>query len=179
MTTDPKPKSSLLQSPVILIGLVLVCIAGGVFLYFQKGDEDPYAQSKLIEFKTGLTSNAQPTTEFKDLVLKSVEGKDVTLQSHFEKNNLIFVVLRGYAGSICPYCSAQTQRLVTNYDEIKKAGADVLIAYPIESDDDTKFAKQLVKQATYGIKIENLPLTFAVDVNLKVVDQLGIRADLS
>lgn len=177
--TSPGRSSSWLQSPVTLIGLVLICVAVGLTLYFQKQAANPYEQLSQIKFKTGLTSNSQPTADLTSLKLTTADGNSIDLNQFVGKSKLVFVVLRGYNGSICPFCSAQTQRLVNRYEDIKRLGAEVIVAYPIKSQDDIEQASVLVQKSTYGKTINSLPFTFAVDVNLQVVDQLGIRADLS
>ena len=174
-------------SPVVLvlIVLVLLCIGAGAYLYLLKKEDEQTTQYDYkpaqIKFKDELVSNAQPIQEFTKLMLTKASGEEILLKDFIGKSNLVFVVLRGYSNAICPYCSAQTQRIINRYDEIKQLESNVIIAYPLNGNGDRDKLDLFLNAANDEAKFKNdeLPLTLGVDVELKVVDKLGIRADLS
>lgn len=178
-------------SPVIylLSALVLLCICAGVYLYLIKSDDkeaneynDKYDYgSGEIKFKDELLSNAEPVQDFTKLMLTNAAGEEILLKDFIGKSNFVFVVLRGYSNAICPYCSAQTQRIINRYDEIKQLDSNVVIAYPLNGSGNRDKLDLFLDAANDEAKFKNdeLPLTFGVDFELKVVDKLGIRADLS
>lgn len=182
-----KQDNSSTFSPVILvlIVLVLLCIGAGAYLYLIKADDIQTTQYEYkpgqIKFKDKLVSNAEPVQDFTKLMLTKASGEEILLKDFIGKSNLVFVVLRGYSNAICPYCSAQTQRIINRYDEIKQLESNVVIAYPLNGIGDRDKLDLFIDAANDEAKFNNdeLPLTLGVDVELKVVDKLGIRADLS
>lgn len=174
-------------SPVILvlIVLVLLCIGAGAYLYLIKAEDVQTTQYDYkpgqIKFKDELVANADPVLDFTKLMLTQASGEEILLKDFIGKSNLVFVVLRGYSNAICPYCSAQTQRIINRYDEIKQLESNVVIAYPLNGTGDRDKLDLFIDAANDEAKFNNdeLPLTLGVDVELKVVDKLGIRADLS
>src|SRR5690606_22550390 len=51
---------------------------------------------------------------------------------------LILVFNRGFAGYVCPYCTTYTAQLATRYDEIRAAGAELLLVYPTREVDEAR-----------------------------------------
>lgn len=181
-----KPDSGTSFSPMVylLVGLVLLCMIAAAYLVLTKAETDKtsydYATGE-IKFDDDLVSNASPEQDFSSLMLTDSAGKEIYLKDFVGKSNLVFVVLRGYSNAVCPYCSAQTQRIINRYDEIKEQDANVVIAYPLNGRGDRDKLDLFIAAANRGTGLTNdeLPLTLGVDFELKVVDELGIRADLS
>ncbi len=135
-----------------------------------------------IHFLDQVATQDAPVTDFATVPMTTADGKTITLKELAGDKNLIAVFTRGYAGSICPYCSAQTSRLIANYPEFQKRNTEVVVIYPLEKPDDTKRLPEfMAKVNELNAKPANqaAPLPILVDIGLKVVDVLGIRRDLS
>ncbi|MDB4639995.1 peroxiredoxin family protein [Pirellulaceae bacterium] len=183
---NQKPDSGTSFSPMVylLVGLVLLCMIAAAYLVLTKAETDKTRHGSAtgeIKFDDDLVSNASPEQDFSSLMLTDSAGKEIYLKDFVGKSNLVFVVLRGYSYAVCPYCSAQTQRVINRYDEIKEQDANVVIAYPLNGRGDRDKLDLFIAAANRGTGLTNdeLPLTLGVDFELKVVDALGIRADLS
>lgn len=144
---------------------------------------DPYDTSAgEIQFKDTLASQVAPATDFASVPLSLQAGGTSTLSEMAAGRNLVVVFARGYSGAICPYCSTQTASLISNYAELQKRNAEVVVIYPLEAEKDT------FRRAEFMAKVNELnavtkdrepPFPFVLDVGLKAVDVLGIRKDLS
>jgi peroxiredoxin len=63
-------------------------------------------------------------------VLKDVDGKEVRLSDQLKTGPVVVVVLRGWPGYQCPFCTAQFADLLGHADDFKAAQASVLLVYP-------------------------------------------------
>lgn len=144
-------------------------------------DYGGYGTAEINFLDTAVTQET-PATDFATVPLTTADGKTITLKELAGGKNLIAVFTRGYAGSICPYCSAQTSRLIANYAEFQKRDAEVVVIYPLEKPEDTnrldEFMAKVNENNTKPAK-EPTPFPMLVDIGLKAVEVLGIRKDLS
>jgi hypothetical protein len=76
-------------------------------------------------FKDTVQSNTQVRDDALSLTFLDNQGKTVSLGSYRGKKNLVLVFMRGFPTFVCPNCTAQTSRLITNYDEFVKRDAEV------------------------------------------------------
>src|SRR5947208_16896501 len=81
-------------------------------------------------FKDDARTNAQVTADQLDLSFVDRDGHTVRLADFRGKSPVVLVVMRGFPGSVCPNCSAQTSRLIRNHAEFVKRGAEVLMVFP-------------------------------------------------
>jgi peroxiredoxin len=135
-----------------------------------------------INFLDTVATQETPATDFATVSMTTTDGKPTTLKELAAGKNLIVVFTRGYAGSICPYCSAQTARLIANYPEFQKRDAGVVVVYPLEKPEDTGRLNEFmakVNENNTKPAMESTPFPMLVDIGLKAVDVLGIRKDLS
>lgn len=135
-----------------------------------------------IHFKDAVVGQAKPNARLAELELQTVDGSRQTLGGLLNKGNLVVVVTRGYTNPICPYCSTQTSRLITNYDEIKNRAAEVAVIYPIQQSADKSHVPEFLNRINaMNVRAANTPppFPFLIDDGLKLVDSLGIRKDLS
>jgi len=65
-----------------------------------------------------------------DFELTNLEGKPVRLSEVTTKESVVLIVLRGYPGYQCPFCSRQVQDFIRNAQSFADAGARVMIVYP-------------------------------------------------
>lgn len=128
-----------------------------------------------LVFKDKVNSNAQPKPDALQLEFVDRDGRKIDVRDYKGKKYLVVVIMRGFPGYVCPYCTAQTARLIQNYDQFTQRGAEVLVVFPGEKARAQDFA-----QASQTLA-ENKPLPFPVllDEGLKVVEQLGIKGDLA
>jgi peroxiredoxin len=73
------------------------------------------------------------------------------------------------------YCSGQTSRLIANYKEFTKRGAEVLLVIPGPKDKVDKFLAGARKEADD----KAVPFPVLLDVDFQAVNRLGIRAELA
>lgn len=65
-----------------------------------------------------------------DFSLSTVEGKNVRLSEVTRMGPVVLVVLRGYPGYQCPYCTRQVQDFIRKSQDFSDAGVRVLMVYP-------------------------------------------------
>ena len=180
----------------MVIVLTVLTLAGGCSSWLPtpaepKGDPAPAPASGGydygygtgdINFLDAVATQDAPATDFATVPMTTADGKTVTLKELAAGKNLIVVFTRGYAGSICPYCSAQTSRLIANYPEFQKRNTEVVVIYPLEKPEDTtrlgEFLAKVNENNTQPAT-QATPFPLLVDIGLKAVDVLGIRRDLS
>ena len=123
------------------------------------------------------TSSPAPATpsvgdKAADHVLKDVDGKDVRLSDQLKSGPVVVVVLRGWPGYQCPFCTAQFADLLGHADEFKAARASVLLVYPGP-------ARGLREHAAEFRKSRELPANFRllVDPDYAFSTAHGLRWD--
>jgi peroxiredoxin len=65
-----------------------------------------------------------------DFTLATIEGKTVGLSELTSKGPVVLIVLRGYPGYQCPFCSRQAQDFIQNSRAFAEADAQVVMVYP-------------------------------------------------
>ncbi|MDA0832306.1 MAG: redoxin domain-containing protein [Planctomycetota bacterium] len=135
----------------------------------------------MVVFNDQVVSNVDFDSNLSDLEFLTRDGSSQALRDFLKEKPVILVITRGYAGSICPFCSSQTSRLINNYQKFVDRGAEVVVVYPLEKPDDTPRLDEFLKsiEIRTNTPAQNPPFPLLLDVELKVVDQLGIRASLS
>lgn len=143
----------------------------------QYGDVD----ESLIQFKDDVAANDSLDNDLTTLTFTNKDGQQVALKDFLGKQHVILVITRGYGGSICPYCATQTSRLIANYSKLQAQNAEVLVVYPLEKPADTPRLDDFVARAVQSLPAagKKVPFPLLLDVELKAVDALGIRKDLS
>ena len=84
-----------------------------------------------------------------------------------------------YEGNICLYCATQTSRLIANYQAIGQRGAEVVVVFPIKQAGDRESLRAFEHVVQHDGGVGPAPFPLVLDVELRAVDQLGIRADLA
>lgn len=166
-----------------LCGVALVAVAGC--------DDGGYPPPAAISFHDNAPANIESPADLADLPLVDAAGMPIDLKQYRGKKNLVLVITRGYTGSqnqvdgksvggICIYCSTQTARLMANYQSFARQDAEVLVVFPVMRSQDAEklqlFAASAMREAATD---KQPPFPLALDPELKAVDRLGIRADLS
>lgn len=155
-----------LRPPAVLLTAILLLAGCGP----SEGDAEVFVDT--------VATNVEPATDLSTLVFTSRDGKTVRLSEYLGKKPLVLVITRGFGGALCPYCTTQTSRLISNYSRFQKLGAEVLLVYPLESASDLPHAEQFVAGANAAAGT-TVPFPVLLDVELKAVDQLDLRRSLS
>lgn len=127
-------------------------------------------------------SESQPITieDFSDLRFTDSQGAEVKLADVMTRDYLVLVITRGWYGGVCFYCASQTSRWARRFDELDPYGAQLVVIFPTESEEEASKLGELNKRIRGGkIPNEDIPYPILLDINLASVDQLGIRSDLA
>lgn len=110
-----------------------------------------------------------------DFSLPNLNGESVKLSEQLRRGPVVWVMLRGFPGYQCPICSRQVGQLVSVADELKAAGASVVMVYP----GPTALETSLEKRASEFVGQTQLPdhFHFLVDQDYHVTDLYGLRWD--
>ena len=170
----PSPSKQTIQ---LVIALALLCVAVGAIVWqLQLGAApDPYKVSGPITFRDDAQTNASVTDEQLDLTFVDEQGQSVRVADLRGKKHVVLVMTRGYYQARCPYCTAQTSRLISNYAKFVERGAEVLVVYPGPQDHLQDFLSAVQADASAS----KFPFAMLFDNDLKAVDQLGIRWQLA
>jgi peroxiredoxin len=105
--------------------------------------------------------------------LATPDGHNATLAEFTKKGSVVLVVLRGYPGYQCPYCTRQVHDFIENADKFAAAGAQVVFIYPGPSADLDQHAREfLVKQNPLPANMHML-----VDPDYKFTNLYALRWD--
>ena len=104
--------------------------------------------------------------------LKSLEGKRVRLAPMLKKGPVVLVVLRGWPGYQCPFCTRQVGELISKSPEFAKSKAQVVMVYPGP-------AEGLQGHAAEFISGKDVPkgYHFTFDPDYAFTNQYGLRWD--
>ena len=130
---------------------------------------------------TPVAAQTAPANEARNLIgqslpvmrLLSATGQVINLDDYTGKP-VVLVMLRGFAGLVCPYCIEQTAQLIEHLDEFNERDAQIIIVYPGESATVHTFL-----QSARMADAESFPFPVALDVNLSLVQALNIEGQLS
>ncbi len=190
--SEPKPRSAAAkvgQAAKVFVVLAAIVVAG--FSIWQQVKPEPGYKfdSKALAFIDHAQSNAQlDGCDVGSLEFVNVDGKPVDLRLFRGQRNVVLVVTRGktsgagpgaYYRNICLYCATQTSRLIANYRAFRDLDAEVVVVFPIRQDADRPSVNQFHEALRRDGTTAEPPFPLVLDVELKAVDQLGIRADLS
>jgi len=178
--------------------LALVAIAGAAWnIWRQLNPPDPYRfdASKPFAFADVAGSNAPlDAVDVGGLGFVDPAGRPLELGQYRGRKNVVLVITRGntsgrtpgpYIGRICLYCASQASRFIANYSLIQAHDAEVVVVFPVqaagERDEVEKFDAAVKADARKHdrLSVEQVPFPLAVDLGLRAVDTLGLRADLA
>ncbi len=110
-----------------------------------------------------------PATQF-----TTGEGESIDLTA-LRGKKIVLVVLRGYAGMVCVYCTTQTQALANAAAKFAEHNAEVLVVYPGPEDGLPAFL-EAYRSLSKGVPP---PYKQLADPDFKLVAPLGLRGDLA
>lgn len=186
------PRSAAVLYGVVGLSLCLVTVSCSqeepetVSTTYDYGDGgysayDSYYGAGDITFIDDLQSNTEVSDDLHQLRLVDVNGNETAPADYARGKNIVLVITRGNTNPICPYCSTQTSRLIANYEDFQSRNTEVIVVYPVEHNDDAERLNAFLEASKNRLDDPNQPVPFPVllDVELKAVDHLGIRKDLS
>ena len=173
-------------APHAVVILLASGISIGVLSYNSKpqyGYSSDYydIDPKTIQFLDDVESQTIPEEDLTDLVLFNVDGRQVQLKEYVGRKNLVLVMTRGFSSSICLYCSTLTSRLITNYPEFTKRNTEIVVVFPVSNDAERGRLNEFISATRKNMDRppEVIPFPVLLDVELRAVDRLGLRHDLS
>ena len=107
-----------------------------------------------------------------DFALSTMQGRQIRLSEVTAQSPVVLVVLRGYPGYQCPYCTRQVQDFVANAERFGQAGVNVVFIYPGPPDD-------LAGKAAESAAGKPLPerFTMLLDPGYEFTSLYGLRWD--
>ena len=104
-----------------------------------------------------------------DFTLKTMDAKSVTLSAEYAKQPVILIVLRGWPGYQCPFCTKQVHAFVQHAKDF--AGkARILMVYPGPSEDLQTHAGEFLKDKAWSEDF-----TFVTDPDYTFTKSFGLR----
>lgn len=134
-----------------------------------------YPEFVEAKFHDQVESNRVDDGTVTDLRFVDTDGKPVTLEDYKGHKNVLLVFTRGFSGMLCPYCTAQTSRLIANYDAIAQHDTEVLLVYPGSHEQLPAFQTASTELA----EKDEFPFPVLLDEDLTAVNRLGIAAQLA
>jgi len=159
------PSQQLLVSLALTLATVLGC---------SRGPDDGIRFSEV--------SQSQPITieDFSELRFTTSDGEEVALADIMSRDYLVLVITRGWYGGVCVYCASQTSRWARRFDELDPYDAQLAVVFPTETAEESSKVDELTQRIKGGaIPNDEIPYPILLDINLKGVDQLGIRSELA
>ncbi len=149
--------------------------------YGDYGGYGSYYGAGKITFVDDVATNVAVGDEISSLTFTDINGNETALSDYIGKKSVVLVITRGNTNPICPFCTTQTSRLISNYSKFVTRNAEVMVVYPIEhrGDKDRLEAFLDASRKLLDDPSQAVPFPILLDVELKAVDQLGIRKDLS
>jgi peroxiredoxin Q/BCP len=80
-----------------------------------------------------------------DFTLNTLNGHAVRLNDLTAKSDVVLVVLRGWPGYQCPFCTAQAHDFIEHAEEFKAAGVQVVMVYPGPADNLSSHATEFLQ----------------------------------
>lgn len=133
------------NTPLIISGIAIVGWALYLFWYSNFGSRDK---------STLAIGKKMPV-----VALQDTEGAPVSTDTFAGKATIYLF----YRGNWCPFCMAQIREIATQYQEIEKRGARLILISPQNEKHTRKLAEKF-----------RIPAVFLIDKELKAARQLGI-----
>jgi len=146
----------------------------------SRNSQDPLGGISLeryygVAFLDSVGSNHDENGLLGSMDFVDTEGKQRSIADYIGKKNLLIVFTRGFSGRICPYCTTQTSRLISNYGQFVERDTEVLLVFPGSTDQLPQFKKAGLLVAGE----ESVPFPILLDRDLQAVEQLQIQAQLA
>jgi peroxiredoxin len=107
-----------------------------------------------------------------DFTLATLDHKTVRLNELTRRGNVVLLVLRGWPGYQCPFCTKQVHDFVTSAAGFGDAKAQVLMVYPGPAAGLEAHAEEFLKNKQWPKEF-----SFVVDPDYTMVNAYGLRWD--
>ncbi len=107
-----------------------------------------------------------------EFTLSALDGRKVSLAEQLKTGPVVLVMLRGWPGYQCPFCTRQFGDYLTNAEALRTAGARVVFVYPGAADGLADHAKAF----TDGKGMPSA-FTFLTDPDYVFTNMYGLRWD--
>ncbi len=118
-----------------------------------------------------LLERALPITQF-----ETAAGETLDLGAFRGQRRLLVVILRGFAGQVCVYCTTQTKALAPALSKFEKLNTEVVIVYPGPESGMDAFVEAYVN--TFDDHSPP-PYTLLYDPDLRLAEALELTGDLA
>lgn len=107
-----------------------------------------------------------------DFRLRTLDERTVHLKELMAERPVVLVMLRGWPGYQCPFCTRQVQDFVARAPEFKRRNATVVMVYPGPAEQLTVHAKEFLADKQWPADF-----VFAVDPDYAFTHAYGLRWD--
>ncbi len=107
-----------------------------------------------------------------DFTLNTLDRQSVRLSDVTPKGKTVLIVLRGWPGYQCPFCTQQVQDYIKSESEFAGSHARVLMVYPGPADTLIAHAKEFLNNKDWP-----KDFTFVIDPAFNMVNAYGLRWD--
>ncbi|MCE9557282.1 MAG: redoxin domain-containing protein [Planctomycetes bacterium] len=168
-------KSISIIRSAILAGAVLgpILLAGCEQPRSRYGNAEVHPEQ--IKFKDTVATNAKVPDKVGELTFVDTAGKKIRIGDFQGNKNVLLVITRGFTQPLCPFCRAQTSRLVSNYPKFQDSSTEVLLVYPGQKGQLEQFLTS-VDTVDKG-QIDKVPFRILLDDGLEAVQFFGIQAN--
>lgn len=118
-------------------------------------------------------ATAQPLTigsKAPEFSLKDTTGADVSLKTENANGPVVLIVLRGFPGYQCPFCTKQFADLLAHADDFAQRKAEVLLVYPGAADSVKQHADEFLANRPMPANFH-----FLVDPNMEFITAHNLR----
>jgi peroxiredoxin Q/BCP len=105
-----------------------------------------------------------------DFTLKTLDDQPVQLSSLTPKSEVVLVVLRGWPGYQCPFCTRQAHDFIRHANQFKTAGVQVVMIYPGPADDLKAHGHEFLQDKDWPKEF-----LFALDPDYAFTESYGVR----
>ncbi|MGE3164521.1 MAG: redoxin domain-containing protein [Planctomycetota bacterium] len=123
-----------------------------------------------VEKSQQIVGRTLPRTKF-----ESTQGQVVDIDALKGNKRVLLLVLRGFAGQVCVYCTTQTRALAPSLNTFKDLNTEVLVLFPGPEAGLDAFLEAYTR--TFGD--DPPPYTLLYDPELALARDLGIVGDLA
>ena len=138
-------------------------------------ESDDYIQASKPDYSSSKQAQAWLGAPLQHPRFLAENGSVLNLQTYQDNKRVLMVVLRGFAGSVCPYCTAQTRALMKRIDDFKSADCEVVFVYPGSPSSIPSF----LKSVSALNDTQKKSIRILLDIDLVFIRSLGIEEKLA